>query len=281
MPNSNHNQTDLTEEEISLIDIIDFFKNGWKFILATAIVTTLIGTGYTFIATPRYQATAVFQTAKVADKDVEPPNVLIEKIKIPTYFSQKTFDECGLSELSEPGVALSKRLNPTLSKTAPFITISYKSKSPEIAKNCLINVIADIATQQNEIAKPLLDTKKNQLNSLKDKLLQTENLTKSLSLKAPKNFDFNDSKFSANSLLLATLLNKESEMSDLQNEVNNAEIALIEPQTKGTYLTTPIYMPNVPVEPKVSLIILGSALAGLFLGIIVLLIKKSWRKIYN
>ena len=281
MSNSNQNQTELNEEEISLIDIIDFFKDGWKFILATSLVTTLIGIGYTFIASPKYQATAVFQTAKVADKDVETPNVLIEKIKIPTYFSQKTFEECGLSEFSEPGTALSKRLNPTLSKTAPFITISYKSKSPEIAKKCLISVIADINTQQNEIAKPLLDTKKNQLNSLKEKLQQAENLTKSLAQKAPKNFDFNDSKFSANSLLLATLLNKESEMSDLQNEVNNAEIALIEPQTRGTYLTTPIYMPNVPVEPKKVLIILGAVLAGLFLGIIALLIKKSWQKIYN
>ena len=266
------------ENEISLTDIIDFFKEGWKQILITIIATTAIGTAYIFLATPKYLATANIQTAKVANIDVEAPNVLIEKIKIPTYYSQKTFDACNLSDRQEPGASLAKALSPSLLKAAPIISLSYKSTSPEAAKKCLESVLEDISAHQNDIAKPLLEIKKGQLASLKEKLESADQISKALFAKKT-NFDFNDTKSSASTLLVATILNKENETKELQTEVNTAEIALTEPQTRGTYLTTPIYSPNVAVEPKPVITLLISIMIGALLGVGFLLARKTWSKI--
>jgi LPS O-antigen subunit length determinant protein (WzzB/FepE family) len=79
--------------------------------------------------------------------------------------------------------------------------------------------------------------------------------------------------------LLATTLSKENEVKDLRTQINDLEIALAEPQTKETYLTTPINAPNIRVEPKRSLIALGSIVGGVFLAIGFLIVRRGWAKI--
>jgi len=264
-------------EEISIEDIAKFIKEEYKKILLGCICASLFGFFYLFITPPKYQATANIQVAKVANADVESPNLLVEKIKMPTYFSENTFTECKVFNLLEPGSTLAKGLKPTLAKNAPIVSISFKANSSEDAKKCLEAILSDVRTNQNEIASPILQTKKNQLSNLKQKLEAAENILKVLPSKRP-NFDFSDPKFSASTLLLATTLNKENEVKDLRTQISDLEIALSEPQTKEAFLTTPIYSPNVQIEPKKSVVLLVSFLIGGFLMTIFLIIKKSLKK---
>jgi LPS O-antigen subunit length determinant protein (WzzB/FepE family) len=265
------------EDEISLTDIIKFFKECWKQILLGGIAGGIVGVGIALSLPSKFQATAYFQVAKVANADVEAPNILLEKLKMSMYYSTKTLSECNVENTAEPGKAIANGLKPTLANGAPIISISYKDKNIEDAKKCLESVLSDIRTNQNEIVKPILEQKKNQLSNLKQKLESAEQITKLLSSKKP-NFDFSDSKFSASTLLLATTLSKENEVKDLRTQINNLEIALAEPQTKETYLTTPISTPSIRVEPKRSLIALGSVIGGMFLAIMFLILRKSLSK---
>lgn len=265
------------EDEISLNDIIEFFKECWKQILFSGVAGGVVGVSIALSLPSKFQATAYIQVAKVANADVEAPNILLEKLKMSMYYSTKTFSECNVENTAEPGKAIANGLKPTLAKGAPIISISYKDTNIEDAKRCLESVLSDIRTNQNEIAKPILEQKKNQLSNLKQKLESAEQITKLLSSKKP-NFDFSDSKFSASTLLLATTLSKENEVKDLRAQINDLEIALAEPQTKETYLTTPINAPNIRVEPKRSLIALGSVIGGMFLGIMFLILRKSLSK---
>jgi LPS O-antigen subunit length determinant protein (WzzB/FepE family) len=185
---------------------------------------------------------------------------------------------CKVEDSIEPGNVIAKSIKPALAKNAPIISISYKAKNVEDAKKCLESVLNDIRISQNEIAKPILEQRKNQLATLKSKLESAEQITKILSSKKP-NFDFSDSKFSASTLLLATTLSKENEVKDLRMQISDLEIALTEPQTKEAYLTTPIYAPNIKVEPKRSLITLGAVFGGLVLMVGYLLFRKSWIKL--
>ncbi len=265
------------EDEISLNDIIQFFKECWKQILFSGVAGGVVGVSIALSLPSKFQATAYIQVAKVANADVEAPNILLEKLKMSMYYSTKTFSECNVENTAEPGKAIANGLKPTLAKGAPIISISYKDTNIEDAKRCLESVLSDIRTNQNEIAKPILEQKKNQLSNLKQKLESAEQITKLLSSKKP-NFDFSDSKFSASTLLLATTLSKENEVKDLRAQINDLEIALAEPQTKETYLTTPINAPNIRVEPKRSLIALGSVIGGMFLAIMFLILRKSLSK---
>ena len=266
---------EIANDEISLLEIVDFFKDSWKKILLGGVVGGTLGAGYALIAPSIYQATANIQVAKVANADVEVPATLVEKMKMPTYYSSNTFIECKAENSAEPGKAIANGLNPTLAKNAPIITIKYKEKSAEDAKKCLESVLADVRKNQDEIATPILQTKKNQLANLKQKLEAAEQILKALPSKKP-NFDFSDPKFSASTLLLATTLSKENEVKDLRTQINDLEIALAEPQTKSASLTAPIYAPNLRVEPKRTLITLGSGIASGVLVIIFLLGRKTW-----
>ncbi len=265
----------ISEDEISLKDIIDFLAESWKIIVLGGVAGGLLGLGYGLITPAKYQATANIQVAKVAGTDVEAPALLVEKLKMPMYYSQKTYVACNVMDKLEPGEVIAKTLKPTLTKTAPIITISYREESREDAQKCLESVLDDVRSNQSLLAKPIFESKTNQLLNLKLKLESAEKIVKIL----PKNnagFDFSDSKFSASTLLLATTLSKENEIKDLRTAINDLEIALVEPQTKGAFLTTPIYAPQQKVSPKLTMILIGGLVAGLFIGLLGMMGKRAY-----
>lgn len=273
---NNQNFEDV-EDNLSLTDVIDFSKKYWKVVAMGGLIGGLFGIAYSSIVPSKYQATANIQVGKVANVEIESSNVLVEKIKLPMYYSSNTYVECNVADLIEPGVALAKSLNPVVSKNAPIITISYKEKDITRAKKCLESVLSDIRENQREISKPILDSKRNQLENLRQKLVAAEDVIKSLTSNK-RNFDFSDSKFSASTLLLATSLSKENEIKDLRTQIYEIEITLAEPQTKEAYLTTQIYAPNVRVEPKRTLIVLLASIMGCILALGAFFLKDKFSK---
>lgn len=262
------------EDEISLTDIIDFFKESWKQLILGGVVGGAIGVSIALLSPSIYQATAYIQVAKIANADVEAPNILLEKLKMSMYYSQKNFSECKVENTTEPGKAISNGLKSTLANGVPIISISYKDKNIDDAKKCLESVLNNIRTNQNEIAKPILEQKKNQLSNLKQKLELAEQITKLLSSK--KSIFDSDTTFS--SLLVVNTFSIEKEVINLRTQINDLEIALAEPQTKETYLITPINAPNMRVEPKRSQIALGSIIGGVFLAIGFLILRRGLAK---
>ena len=86
---------------------------------------------------------------------------------------------------------------------------------------------------------------------------------------------------------LTLLKNEQGEASKLQNgsayfyskkllvnEIDNISLQLS--TIKNIALITPIYAPTTRVEPKRSVIVLISVMAGLFLGLFFLFAKKIW-----
>jgi LPS O-antigen subunit length determinant protein (WzzB/FepE family) len=71
-------------------------------------------------------------------------------------------------------------------------------------------------------------------------------------------------------------LSKENEIKDLRTAINDLEIALVEPQTKGAFLTTPIYAPQQKVSPKRTMILIGGLVAGLFIGLLLMMVKRFY-----
>jgi hypothetical protein len=176
-------------------------------------------------------------------------------------------------------MVIANKLNLTLVKNAPVIIIKYKEKFAEDAKKCLESVFADIRKNQDEIVSPIVKIKKNQLAGLKQKLEAEEQILKILRSKK-LNFDFSDQNLAA-SILLATVLSSADKIGNLIIQINKLELELAEFQTSSTSLIVPIYAPNIRIEPKQTLITLGSGIAGGVLIIVFLLGRKTWSNLQN
>ncbi len=264
----------IPEGEISLKDIVDFFIESWKTIVLTGLLGIIGSSAYLLVTPNQYEAVAHFQVAKVAGSDVESPALLLEKMKIPTFYTQKTFSACNSTEKIDPGVFIAKNLKPTLPKTVPIISITYKATSSEDAKSCLEGVLDDIRTSQNLLSKPILANKEIELLSMKQKLEESENYLKKLP-NANFNFDFSDSKFSSSSLLLATTIMKQNEVKDLRLQIRQMEISLVDPQTKEAFLTTPIHTPQGKTSPRRAMTLMGGVMGGLLFGLLLMLVKRA------
>ena len=75
------------DDEISLIDILLFLKASGGNIVKSTLICLLAGGVYYFTVPKMYEATATIEMATVADQPVEAPAVLLEKMKLPLYFS--------------------------------------------------------------------------------------------------------------------------------------------------------------------------------------------------
>lgn len=269
-------ESDLYQEDegISLHDIILFLIEGKKWILSTIAVFMLTGIAYALFAPPKYEATATIEMASVSGKIIEEPNILAEKLKLPLYYSAATYKACNVeNEMPSPGEHLTHQLKPTVSKNAPIVRLKFNGDSAGEAKRCLEAVLADIRSNQNASLKPIFDTKKSQLQLLKQKLDAAEKLSAQLSLEKLK-LEFSDPKFPAAAMLLATLTQKDNEIKDLTEKVNDLELSLKPPQSRETSLVTPVYAPEIKASPNMILVLALSAIAGLFAGILLFLGKK-------
>ncbi len=264
------------EQELGLIDIALFFKRHWKVIAAFAASSTVIGALYAYLAPPQYKATLNLEMASVLGEPVEKPAVLVEKMKLPLYFSRPTLVACRAEDELAPGRNLANDLKPQHNKQAPLVSFSYVSDSPEAAAQCLDAVYNEIRDKQTELARPTIEAKTMRLKLLKEKRAATQAIMDLLP-QTKSALNTNDAKFSASALLLATVLKKEEEMRELGTEIADLEALLAEPQTRMTLMAAPIYSPAIAVWPRPLIIIGVAPLIGALLGIVVLLMNSFLR----
>jgi len=263
------------EDDISLLDIIRFFIDNQRLIAMSTVACGVFGLAYGFLAPAQFEATMNVQMAMVNNTPIEAPNLVVEKMKLPLYFSPNTWAVCDTEQEMTPSRTLAKKLNPILNKNAPFIGLNYRADSPDEAKACLQAVLEDIRSKQKLLAEPVIKQKQTYLATLKDKLAAAEEVTKYLSSQN-QSLQFKDEKFSAHALLLATRLNKDNEIKDLRNQIVDLEISLKPPQTQETYLAAPLYASAQRVAPNRSLILVLTLMAGFLLGIAGALTRKAW-----
>ena len=265
-----------TNESITVLDVYDFFQQGWKILFTCCLLGGGVGIGAAFLWPEKYEANALIQPARVLSNDVENQGVLAEKMRSPTYYSNKTLEICRMTKKSDPRFALTLELAPKVARQSAFVAIIFRAQSSQLATDCLEAVLADVKSNQHEIAAPQIDLAQLQIAKQKERLKQAEDFLDTFGDKKAL-FNFNDTKFSASSLLIATLQARQSEITELKNSIQSTEKALTPPQTRPTSFATPIYAPTQRVEPKRSLVVLACTVAGLGLGFFWLLSLRAVR----
>lgn len=243
-------KTEIQQDDISLIDIYVFFRDGWKILVLFSLVGLLIGVIASFVLPVKFQASALIEPALVNKSRIESIVVLSEKMKMPTYYETTTIQVCDLQDLDNPAQALVNRLKPTVGRNSSYVSVSYKAETPARAEACLEQVLQDVVKNQANLAKPLINNievelanaeqelqsniverdqqrlnNRDKLKVAKSKLAAAENFVDKFS-KESLSFKFADQQFSATALLLSTLIAKQNEIKDLEIQINALELVV-------------------------------------------------------
>lgn len=245
------------DDDLNLLDIYEFFRRGWKTLVFFSMLGLSVGVIAAFVLPEKFQASALIEPASVAKKErndsiakasVEPVAVLVEKMKVPTYYGEATIKACNLSDAANPAQALVRGLNPNAPRNSAYVSVTFKAESPTIAATCLESVLKDVVENQARLAKPLINNlevelanaeqelqsniaerdqqrikNREKLNVAKAKLVATENFVEKFSNDS-LTFKFGDQQFSATALLLSTLISKQNEIKDLEILINALEL---------------------------------------------------------
>ena len=256
------------DDEISLIDILLFLKASGGNIVKSTLICLLSGGVYYFFVPKMYEASATIEMATVAGEPVESPAVLLEKMKLPLYFSPATLQACGSDGGLSSQAKFVDKIKPSINKSAPMVSFVTQAPSTQEAKACLSAAIAEVSNNQDAIAKPLLQQKKQKLQQLSEQLKLTEEIGKTITV--PKgNSNVSDAQFSARTLNLSLSTANATEIYGLRSQIGTLENALIAPQTHSVALASSVYAPEVYIKKR-PLFTLGFCLAlGVFLGLLV------------
>jgi hypothetical protein len=234
-----------------------------------------MGAIFYFYFPSSYEAKATLQMAQVANNSVETPILFLEKIKLPLFFQSTVGKACGVGEGIDSSLKVVAKINPVVNKVAPYISFTLKTKTTQEAYECLNAVVADIKIKQEELARPILETKKNELKTLREKLKLAEQESQALSAIKLSALFPND-QFAARALIMSRLFDNSREIKNLLETINQVELSLLEPYTKSSYLVSPVYVPEVNVNNRPVFVILICLMLGIFIGLVITGIKKTF-----
>jgi hypothetical protein len=269
-----------SEDEISIIDILRFFIDGWKTILSFTVIGALLGIGYVVIGTPHYKATAVIVPAFANGTQVETLVDLRRKLKIPTYYSSETYKACGLEDAVTNGSALAETLVPTLKKDEALDQIEFISKSNDTNTNCLNSVLEDIRIDHANLAEPIIKASSAKLNGLKQRLFEASALRDLYNDRILNMSLVNLNNFPAGILFYKSAMTEaDTNVANLTNQINDVTTSFTEPHTRPTKFVKPIFTSNIQIDSKKMMKVMAAIFIGLFFSIIYLVGKKYSAKL--
>jgi uncharacterized protein involved in exopolysaccharide biosynthesis len=281
-------------DEINLWGLLEVVKSGWRWVVAGVGIGLGGALALVLMVPSEYEATALVQPAYVATALVQPANAglvtggnkggevepitqTLERLKIPTFYSDELVALCDVKASTNPLDSLAKAVKVSLVKGNSLIQITYRAASPKLAQACLVGIVDQIVKSQAVIATPAMDVLKQQLQLTKQQLVEAEGFEAKLEKKAFE-LDPSDVKFGQSMLILNTALLKRDEIAKLRRQYIDQTLQLTPPMTQPAKLLEPIYIPQNAVFPRKLLIVMGGLLSGGFVGLLGLFLSLSWRR---
>jgi capsular polysaccharide biosynthesis protein len=260
------------EDEISLKDIIDFLIESWKAILVTGLLGVLVSAAYLIVTPNQYQATAQIQMAQISASNnnnanplsvnIEEPNLLLTRLKLPTTYSDEVIKACGFENASSPAESLASSAKFSAVKgVGSMIELKINRDSREIAINCAQALFESIKTSQNQIIKPYIEESKALLVKYEARLANSQSLVS----RADK----------SGAALSAAYLANRDEVKFLTEEILRLNTFITTADTRQAKLVSPIYASDIAVFPKKTMILIIGLMVGLFLGFLFAIGKKA------
>jgi len=254
-------QANIKNDEISFIDALLFLKASGENIVKCTLGCLLVGGAYYLFVPTMYKASATIELAHVAGKPVVAPVVLMEKMKLPMYFSLTTQQICGADG------GLGSTIKPSMNRIAPMVTFVTRAQSALESKACLNAVIAEVTSNLDEIAQTLIDQEKQKRHQLSEQLtLATE---KFKNFQAPKIINPTDDQISARTLSMALITSNAIQINGLMTEISRLDRELGAPLTHSTNIVSAVYAPEISTNKQLLFIFAFCFSLGVILGLLV------------
>lgn len=261
------------DDEISLKDIIDFLVESWKTILGVGILGLLGSLGFLAVTPNHYEATAQIQMAQISSNNnnntnslginLEEPNLLMIRLRLPTTYSAVEIKACGLEKEKMPAESLvSKSKFSVVKGVGSIIELKIRMESKDQAVICAQALFENIQESQNQIIKPYIDEAKVLLTKYQTRLKEAQELV----TRADK----------SGAALSAAYLAHRDEVKFLTDESIRLNTFITAGDTRQAKLVSPIYASEAAVFPKKKITLMVGLLAGLFLGLLLVMVRKVW-----
>ena len=279
---------DFEEDEISLFELLEKLKEGWRYVLCGALVGVFIVVTAIFALPNRYEAVAIVQVGQVVQLGqvvqvgqvgqyvgvpVEPATQAIERMKSAAF--QK-----GVSESMKGGSGvISAQLIKSTATQGPSALIELKaiSRSPEAATKTVEVSVQELAKRHAEISKPSVDRLIAEADLAQEKLKQAEVELEGLN-KLSASAGIKDDRFTQLSLITSLRLQKEAEIFSQRQMVINLKAAMNPPTTESAKAIEAVFVSGQPVSPKKGLLLVLGLVGGLLAGVMWVFVSGAWRQ---
>ncbi len=260
------------EDEISLKDIIDFLMESWKMILGVGLMGLLGSVGFLAVTPNQYEAVAQIQMAQISVNNnntnplgvnVEEPGLLIARLKTPTAYTATEIKACGLEGQKMPAeslVSMSKIF--AVKGVSSVVELKIRMESREQAVVCAQALFENIRESQNQIIKPYIEEAKVLLTKYQVRLKGAQELI----TRADK----------SGAAISAAYLANRDEVKFLTDESIRLNTFVTAGDARQAKLVSPIYASEAAVLPKKKITLMAGLLAGLFLGLLLVMVRKVW-----
>jgi capsular polysaccharide biosynthesis protein len=269
------------DDEISIADMIRFFKSHKKMILIFVIIGALLGGLYANFTEPVYKGSVLISPAKIAGTFVVSPKVTVTKLDMNSYYSKETFLNCNPDFYKDKDkdkdkdidYDISTLVKASVTKDGDLIQLLMQNKNKTVITDCLNSMVDDMRISQNKIAEPLIQLKNNELTILEEKLKNAEEFKVKLNEKQIKELKTNGERFSVDLLYTNMILFNNRDIKETLTEINKIKTDLSSELTKPANKVLPISIEKKSF-PTLKLGVLMGLFLGLCLGILIALIKQ-------
>ena len=261
------------DDEISIADIIKFFKKNGKTLIGFILLGGLLGALYGKFAGPVYNGSVLVAPAKIAGSYIVEPKIILTKLNSNSYYPKEAFIACNPSFYKDKDIdyVMSDIVKVSITKDGDLIELSMESSNKQVIHECLDNIVNTINVSQKIIAEPLIESKKIELALTEQRLKLAEEFHTQLNdkqLKTLKTLKTTEARFAYDVLYVNIFHNNTSEIEALLNKLNTIKTELSSEQTKDAGKVLPIN-----IERKSSPSLKLGLLLGLFLGFLVSLFR--------
>jgi hypothetical protein len=249
------------DDEISLADILAFLQDTWKTILGVGIAGGLAGGGLLALAPAQYEAEAMIEMAQIRTSGpnggsvmnpIEPPALLIERLKNPSAYTAEAIQACAAGEALFDGESMAKLVKASIPKNITTVAeLKVRRSTPALAEQCAKGLFEMVSRQQAALLKPQQEEMRATLAGLQTRFGENQNYV----AKAEKAGLYN-----------VVYLARRDESIYLIQQIDELQRALArEAQAR---LVSPVYASPQQVFPKRNLTLVLGLMGGLMLGLL-------------
>lgn len=248
-------------DEISLKDIIGFFKRNIRTIVIFGVVGVMLSSAYLFFATKKYEAQWQVQVAK----DSEDAASLSQRLRLPTTYTVEVRQICGFSDGSGFDEFLRGMLKTELIKNVNnSVEMKVIATSVERAMKCADAITKMIIVQQSALITEKLAGRQDQLKQYRQALKVEQQ-----QLEGGRKSDLGNFSY----------LVSRDKLSWLRTRIDSLEEEAMLSQLHPAKLVAPVFVSSKPVSPKKGFTLVVGFLSGLMLGLIYAWGRESWSKL--